>query len=79
VAPAPPRAGSIGGARRGSCLTGGLFPSTESALANVSLLHAWLPKMSVYFGLNSVTWSLSCELFFYLVFPLLIPAVMALV
>jgi peptidoglycan/LPS O-acetylase OafA/YrhL len=36
------------------------------------LLQAWSPKQKVYFGGNGVSWSLSCELFFYLLFPLVI-------
>lgn len=43
-----------------------------TALANLSLLQAWVPRESVYFSLNTPAWSLSCELAFYLAFPLLI-------
>src|SRR5665213_4402581 len=38
----------------------------------VVLLQAWSPKQKIYFGGNGVSWSLSCELFFYLLFPLVI-------
>ncbi|WVH84120.1 acyltransferase [Lentzea sp. DG1S-22] len=43
-----------------------------AALANLSLLQAWFPSESVYFGLNTPAWSLSCELAFYAAFPLLV-------
>jgi peptidoglycan/LPS O-acetylase OafA/YrhL len=39
-------------------------------------LHAWFPESRYYWAGNGVTWSISCEMFFYAVFPLLIvPAV----
>ena len=41
-------------------------------LAQVLLLQAWSPRQGVYFGGNGVSWSLSCEMFFYLTFPLVI-------
>ncbi len=40
--------------------------------ANLLLLQAWIPAASYYFSFNSVSWSTSTQLFFYLVFPLLI-------
>lgn len=44
-------------------------------LVSVALLvQAWHPDDSVYLGLNPVTWSLSCEMAFYLCFPLLYAA-----
>lgn len=33
------------------------------------LLQAWVPSREVYFAPNSVSWSLSCEAFFYALFP----------
>jgi peptidoglycan/LPS O-acetylase OafA/YrhL/O-antigen/teichoic acid export membrane protein len=33
-------------------------------------LQTWIPDPHYYFAVNGVTWSLSCELFFYLTFPL---------
>jgi peptidoglycan/LPS O-acetylase OafA/YrhL len=38
---------------------------------NASLLQAWVPDESIYFGINTPSWSLSCEAFFYALFPLL--------
>ncbi|MEW2581535.1 acyltransferase family protein [Streptomyces syringium] len=40
------------------------------ALGNLSLLQSWVPSRSDWwFGYNGVSWSLSCELLFYLTFP----------
>jgi peptidoglycan/LPS O-acetylase OafA/YrhL len=41
-------------------------------LASLFLLQAWVPQESVYFAVNAPSWSLSCELAFYLAFPLLL-------
>lgn len=41
-------------------------------LANPFLLQAWVPQQNWFFSLNSVSWSISTETFFYLSFPLLI-------
>ncbi len=35
-------------------------------------LHAWIPDPDYYWAGNGVTWSISCEMFFYALFPLLI-------
>ena len=43
-----------------------------ATVANALLLHAWVPDPSWYFGLNGVSWSLSCEAFFYASFPVLV-------
>ncbi|GHD41736.1 hypothetical protein GCM10008097_06840 [Mycetocola manganoxydans] len=40
-------------------------------LIPLTLLQSWVPTESVYFAANAVFWSLSCEAFFYLVFPYL--------
>lgn len=42
--------------------------------ANLALVHAWIPYPTYFFGYNNVSWSISTEAFFYLVFPLLIVA-----
>lgn len=39
--------------------------------ANIFLLQAWTPIPAYYFSFNSVTWSISAEMFFYAMFPLL--------
>ncbi len=42
------------------------------ALASLVLVQSWFPTARYYFSSNGVAWALSCEAFFYLVFPLLI-------
>jgi peptidoglycan/LPS O-acetylase OafA/YrhL len=41
-------------------------------IANVLLVQGWVPSWPWYFGYNAVSWSISVELFFYIIFPLLI-------
>lgn len=40
-------------------------------LTNLTLTHAWFTDPAIYAGINGVTWSLSCEIFFYALFPVL--------
>ena len=40
------------------------------ALANLFLLHSWVPDENIYFGFAAGSWSLSNEAFFYATFPL---------
>jgi peptidoglycan/LPS O-acetylase OafA/YrhL len=40
--------------------------------ANLFLVHGWIPAPRYYFSVNSVSWSMSTEAFFYLAFPFLI-------
>jgi len=40
--------------------------------ANLMLIHAWIPYKSCCYHYNTVSWSVSTEVFFYLCFPLLI-------
>ncbi|WP_045747359.1 acyltransferase family protein [Actinoplanes rectilineatus] len=47
------------------------LPQPLVVLANLTLLQSWIPDFTVVQGLNSVSWTLSCEAFFYAVFPLL--------
>jgi len=42
-----------------------LLPS----IANALLLQAWVPVVGYVFSLNAVAWSISVEVFFYLLFP----------
>jgi peptidoglycan/LPS O-acetylase OafA/YrhL len=41
-----------------------------AAFANLLLVHAWFPDPDYFTCVNGVTWSLSCEVLFYLMFPL---------
>jgi peptidoglycan/LPS O-acetylase OafA/YrhL len=43
-----------------------------TGLLNLALVQAWVPRSTVYWGWNGVAWSLSCEAFFYALFPLLV-------
>ncbi|MFE5898578.1 acyltransferase family protein [Streptomyces sp. NPDC056488] len=40
-------------------------------LPSLFLVHTWYPRLDVILSLNVVTWSLACDLLFYLAFPLL--------
>ncbi|MEG3633649.1 acyltransferase family protein [Micromonospora palythoicola] len=46
-----------------------------AALENLFLVQAWDPRPGHFYSVNNVSWSLSCELFFYLCLPLVLPAV----
>ncbi|WP_433392362.1 acyltransferase family protein [Micromonospora sp. KLBMP9576] len=45
------------------------------ALENLFLLQAWDPRGGHFYSVNTVSWSLSCELFFYLCLPLALPLI----
>lgn len=45
--------------------------STGQILAAIFLLQAWHPDSHVVFALNGPAWSISVEMFFYLIFPFL--------
>ena len=47
----------------------------RAGAANLLLVQAWIPRESIYFGWNGPAWSLSCEAFFYLLLPLILPRV----
>jgi peptidoglycan/LPS O-acetylase OafA/YrhL len=51
--------------------------SPSAAVANVMLVQAWIPKTGIAFSINQVSWSLSCEAFFYATFPFAIVWAMA--
>ncbi len=42
-----------------------------SSVINFALLHSWVPDLAIAFRGNLISWSLSCELLFYLAFPFL--------
>ncbi|MEV0427349.1 acyltransferase [Micromonospora sp. NPDC050495] len=44
-----------------------------AAVANLFLVQAWLPFDGYFYSVNNVSWSLSCELAFYLCLPLVLP------
>lgn len=44
----------------------------EITLAYLALVHAWIPVSEFITAYNTVSWSISTEFFFYLVFPLLV-------
>lgn len=46
--------------------------SLDTLILNPLLLHGWVPVRRIYFSYNAVSWSLSTEAFFCLVFPLLV-------
>ncbi|WP_458378721.1 acyltransferase family protein [Pseudomonas chlororaphis] len=39
-------------------------------LPNLLLVHSWIPRMDTFLSVNGPSWSLCCEMFFYLLFPL---------
>src|SRR4051812_40736450 len=47
------------------------MPSVGTMVANLFVVQAWVPGSDLPLQMNQVTWSLSCEVFFYLLFPLL--------
>lgn len=44
--------------------------SIGTFLINISLLQAWIPLAKIYASFNQVSWSISAEFFFYLLFPI---------
>ncbi|NGO72240.1 acyltransferase family protein [Streptomyces boncukensis] len=51
--------------------TGGQVAARQ-AVPNLLLVQSWTSTFDVYDSVNGVSWSLSCEAFFYLTFPLVI-------
>ena len=43
------------------------------ALANLFLVQAWIPLPNYFYSVNTVSWSLSCEFFFYFCLPFALP------
>ncbi|MFB9723260.1 acyltransferase family protein [Planobispora longispora] len=55
-------------------LFGGVFQmplDLTTGILNALLVHSFFPQMEIWTSFNSVSWSLSNEAFFYLLFPLL--------
>lgn len=44
-------------------------PWTAGTFLNMFLLQDWFPQAKIYFGMDTPSWSLGCEAFFYLTFP----------
>src|SRR5258706_1572967 len=53
----------------GATLVTGSAVTIAVAVPNLLLLQAWSPDENIYFGLNTPSWSLACEVFFYACFP----------
>ena len=47
-------------------------PSACATISNLILLQAWVPNWDYIFSVNAVSWSLSCEAFFYACTPLML-------
>jgi peptidoglycan/LPS O-acetylase OafA/YrhL len=50
-------------------LYGGFATAAARALSNLSLLQSFIPSQDWYFTFNKLSWSISDEQFFYLLFP----------
>ncbi|WP_412751302.1 acyltransferase family protein [Krasilnikovia sp. M28-CT-15] len=47
------------------------LPSGSVLVANFGLVQSWVDDVAYYQSLNTVSWTLSCEAFFYLILPFL--------
>jgi peptidoglycan/LPS O-acetylase OafA/YrhL len=47
----------------------------DIAVTNLFLLQPWVHLQAFFYSINSVSWSLGCELFFYLCLPLALPVI----
>jgi 3-O-acyltransferase len=54
----------------------GVPPHVGPALTNLFLVQAWIPNPNYLLSVDGINWSVSCELFFYTVLPLLIRPLM---
>ncbi|CAL9326123.1 MULTISPECIES: acyltransferase family protein [Streptomyces] len=48
-----------------------VYTTTGTAIANLFMVHVWVPDFEVFSSVNQPSWSLGCEAFFYACFPLL--------
>lgn len=56
----------------GAWFVGGHGPDAlQITIANVFLVQSWVPSVRYFFSFNAVSWSISTEMFFYLMFPIL--------
>lgn len=53
-------------------LAPGTKPDLAELVANLTMVQSWVPNVGFYQSANPVSWSLSCEAFFYILFPLLL-------
>ncbi|MYS86104.1 acyltransferase family protein [Embleya scabrispora] len=49
--------------------------SAGAAVASLFLVQSWIPDAGFFFSFNAPAWSISCEAFFYALFPVLLAAV----
>ena len=56
-------------------LYAGSYTTVFQGALNLLLLQAWVPDHDVMLSVNAPSWSLSCEVFFYALFPLLLRGV----
>jgi len=53
-------------------LGGAQYVNVGGFIVNALMLQSWVPSPTSYWGFNSVSWSISCEMFFYVAFIFLI-------
>jgi peptidoglycan/LPS O-acetylase OafA/YrhL len=54
------------------------MPRLLALISNLTLTHSWPHDVDYYQSLNTVSWTLSCEAFFYVLFPILAVAMIRL-
>lgn len=54
----------------------GIYDKWVSIIPNALLLQSWIPSLASVFSWNSVSWSISTEIFFYAMFPLMLALVL---
>lgn len=56
-------------------LAGGEILFNGPNIANLFLVQTWTPNLDFWISMNAPSWSLTCEVFFYALFPLLLWAI----